>query len=105
MPETCGDYILRTTLLNPSEEVNILVVSEWTSASSKRKFRPPVAEAVLYIPAAGLKRQPSALAHRLGLTVPDPQKPTFCYWDEPVGRDWTTAARRSKKPSPEAQAS
>ena len=73
MPATCGDYILRTTLLNPFEEVKYPVVSEWDIRVLEAKVPAPVAEAVLYIPAA--ETELLALAHRLGLrTAADPAK-------------------------------
>lgn len=73
IPEACGDYILRTTLLNPTDEVKYPVVSEWDIRVLEAKVPASVAEATLHIPAA--ETELLGLAHRLGLhTVPDPAK-------------------------------
>ena len=104
MPEACGDYILRTTLLNPTGEVKYPVVSEWDIRVLEAKVPASVAEADLYIPAA--ETELLALAHRLGLhTVADPAKADLLYWAAPAGNGWTTFAGRSEKPSTAAQVS
>lgn len=73
MPDACGDYILRTTLLNSVDGVKYPVVSEWDIRVLEAEVPAAVSAAALHIPAA--EPELLALARRLGLrTVSDPAK-------------------------------
>lgn len=104
MPATCGDYILRTTLLNPTDAVKYPVVSEWDIRVLEAKVPAPVAEAVLHIPAA--ETELLALAHRLGLrTVPDPAKADLLLLGRASWEGLDDCRRTIEKAVAEAQAS
>ena len=51
MPGQCGDYILRTTLLDPPAEVKYPVVSDWDIRVFKAEIPENVSKASVYIPA------------------------------------------------------
>ena len=73
MPDRSGDYILRTTLLNPIEKVKYPVVSEWDIRLLEAEVPASVAAAAIYIPST--ERELLAMAHRLGLKrVDSPEK-------------------------------
>lgn len=73
LPAACGDYLLRTTLLNPTDEVKYPVVSEWDIRVLEAEVPAAVAEAAVHIPAD--EPELLALARRLGLhTVSAPAK-------------------------------
>lgn len=101
MPAVCGDYILRTTLLNPTEEVKYPVVSEWD-------IRVLEAEVPAPLEAASTSRRrderspwrTAGPAHR-----PDPVKADLLLLSRASWEGLNDAAGRSKKPSPGAQAS
>lgn len=69
MAADCGEYILRATLLNPTEDVKYPVVSEWDIRVFKASVSPLAASARIYIPAN--ETELTAMARRLGLHTVD----------------------------------
>ena len=65
MPAECGDYILRTTLLDPPDEVLYPVVSEWDIRVVRAVLPTRVAQASIYIPEE--ESELRAMVDRLGL--------------------------------------
>lgn len=65
MPDVCGDYRLRTTLLNPTDEVKYPVVSEWDIRVFEAAVPEKLARAAVYIPES--EPELRAMADRQGL--------------------------------------
>lgn len=65
MPDACGDYRLRATLLNPTDEVKYPVVSEWDIRVFEARVPEALTRAAVYIPES--EPELRAMADRQGL--------------------------------------